>query len=89
MALGARRETLIGMFVRQGLWLAIIGVAIGLVTSFLTMRLMASLLFNVSPLDPWTYSVATACVIAIAWIACYLPSRRAAVVNPVNALRAE
>jgi predicted permease len=89
MALGARRETLTAMFVRQGLWLTGIGVAIGLVTSFLTMRLMASLLFNVSPLDPWTYCVATACVIAIAWIACYLPSRRAAVVNPVNALRAE
>ncbi len=89
MALGARRETLTAMFVRQGLWLAGIGVAIGLVTSFLTMRLMASLLFNVSPLDPWTYTVATACVIAIAWLACYLPSRRAAIVNPVNALRAE
>jgi predicted permease len=89
MALGARRETLTAMFVRQGLWLTGIGVAIGLVTSFLTMRLMASLLFNVSPLDPWTYTVATICVIAIAWVACYLPSRRVAVVNPVNALRAE
>jgi predicted permease len=89
MALGARRETLTAMFVRQGLWLTGIGVAIGLVTSFLTMRLMASLLFNVSPLDPWTYTVATACVIAIAGLACYLPSRRAAIVNPVNALRAE
>ena len=53
------------------------------------MRLMASLLFNVSPLDPWTYSLATTCVIAIAWLACYLPSRRASVVNPVDALRAE
>jgi predicted permease len=89
MALGARRETLTAMFVRQGLWLTAIGVVIGLATSFLTMRLMTSLLFNVSPLDPWTYTVATACVIAIAWVACYLPSRRAAVVNPVNALRAE
>ncbi len=89
MALGARRETLTAMFVRQGLWLTAIGVAIGLTTSFLTMRLMTSLLFNVSPLDPWTYTVATACVIAIAWLACYLPSRRAAIVNPVNALRAE
>ena len=48
-----------------------------------------SLLFRVSPLDPWTYSAATLCVMAIAWIACYLPSRRAATVNPVNALRAE
>jgi predicted permease len=89
MALGAPRETLTAMFVRQGLWLTGIGVGIGLATSFLTMRLMASLLFNVSPLDPWTYSLATTCVIAIAWLACYLPSRRASVVNPVDALRAE
>jgi predicted permease len=89
MALGARRETLTAMFVRQGLMLAGIGTGAGLVVAFLAMRLMASLLFHVSPMDPWTYSVATVCVMAIAWIACYLPSRRAAVVNPVNALRAE
>jgi ABC-type antimicrobial peptide transport system permease subunit len=77
------------MFVRQGLALAGIGAVAGLATAFLAMRLMASLLFHVSPFDPWTYGVATVCVLAIAWIACYLPSRRAAVVNPVNALRAE
>jgi len=65
MALGARREPLTTMFVRQGLWLTGIGVAIGLATSLLTMRLMASLLFNVSPLDPWTYTLATAGVIAM------------------------
>jgi ABC-type antimicrobial peptide transport system permease subunit len=40
-------------------------------------------------MDPATYIVATACVVAIAWVACYLPSRRAAAVNPVTALRAE
>jgi ABC-type antimicrobial peptide transport system permease subunit len=50
---------------------------------------LTALLFNVSPLDPWSYSIATLCVIGIAWIACYVPSRRAAVVNPVDALRAE
>jgi predicted permease len=89
MALGAERQALITMFVRQGLWLTGTGIVIGLVTAFVSVRLMTSLLFHVSPLDPWTYSVATGCVIAIAWIACYLPSRRAAVVNPVNALRSE
>jgi predicted permease len=89
MALGAERQALIAMFVRQGLWLTGIGVAIGLVTAFASVRLMTSLLFHVNPLDPWTYSLATLCVLGIAWIACYLPSRRAAVVNPVNALRAE
>jgi predicted permease len=89
MALGAEREALIGMFVRQGLWLTGTGIAIGLVTAFVSVRLMASLLFNVSPLDPWTYTIATLCILTVAWIACYLPSRRAAVVNPVDALRAE
>ncbi len=89
MALGAQREALTGMFVRQGLVLAGIGAAAGLAVAFMAMRLMASLLFKVSPVDPWTYGVATLCIIAVAWLACYFPSRRAAVVNPVNALRAE
>ena len=89
MALGAERQTLTAMFVRQGLWLTGIGVVIGVATAFLSVRLMTSLLFNVSPLDPWAYSIATLCVMAIAWVACYLPSRKAAGVNPVNALRAE
>jgi predicted permease len=89
MALGAQRQTLTALFVRQGLLLTGIGVAIGLVGAFVTMRLMASLLFNVSPKDPGTYIVTSAAVVAIAWLACYLPSRRAAAVNPVNALRSE
>lgn len=77
------------MFVRQGMRLTGIGIACGLVAAFLAMRLMSSLLFNVSPMDPGTYLVTTVVVIAIAWLACYLPSRRASTVNPVNALRAE
>ena len=89
MALGAQREALTGMFVRQGLTLASIGVVCGVAVAFATMRLMSSLLYHVSPLDPWTYGAAILAIIAIAWIATYLPSRRAAVVNPVNALRAE
>jgi len=89
MALGAQRDSLTGMFVRQGLVLTGVGAAVGLTVAFLAMRLMASLLFHVSPMDPWTYSVATICIIGVAWLACYLPARRATVVNPVNALRAE
>ena len=89
MALGAQRQELTAMFVRQGLWLTGIGVACGLVAAFVTMRLMSSLLFNVSPIDPITYATITACVIATASLACYLPSRRAAMVDPVDALRAE
>ncbi|MGO9336906.1 MAG: ABC transporter permease [Terracidiphilus sp.] len=89
MALGAQRRELTSLFVRQGLWLTAIGAACGLVVAFVTMRLMSSILFNVSPVDPLTYIVITVCVGATACLACYLPSRRAASVNPVNALRSE
>jgi predicted permease len=89
MALGAQRQALTSLFVRQGLILTAIGVALGIGASFATMRLMSSILFKVSPVDPWTYSLAALVIFAISWIACYLPSRRASQVNPVNALRAE
>jgi len=89
MALGAQRTTLTGMFVRQGLWLTGIGIACGLVAAFATMRLMSSILFNVSPVDPITYATITIGVMVTAYLACYFPSRRAATVDPVNALRAE
>ncbi|MGA2047633.1 MAG: ABC transporter permease [Terracidiphilus sp.] len=89
MALGAQRNELTSLFVRQGLWLTAIGAACGLVVAFVTMRLMSSILFNVSPVDPLTYVSITLAVAATAWVACYLPSRRAATVNPVNALRSE
>jgi predicted permease len=89
MALGAQRSELTSLFVRQGLWLTGIGAICGLVVAFVTMRLMSSILFNVSPVDPLTYITITLGVAATACIACYLPSRRAATVNPVNALRSE
>jgi predicted permease len=89
MALGAQQKKLVAMFVRQGLLLAGVGIVAGLVSAFLTVRLMSSLLFNVSPMDPWTYLVASTCVVAIAWLACYFPSRRAAAVDPTLALRSE
>ncbi len=89
MALGAQRQTLTGMFVRQGLMLTGIGVACGLVAAFASMRLMSSLLFKVSAVDPITYGAMTLGVVVVAYLACYLPSRRAATVDPVEALRAE
>jgi predicted permease len=89
MALGAQRDELTALFVRQGMWLTGIGAGCGLLVAFVSMRLMSSLLFNVSPVDPVTYISITAGVVATAYLACYLPSRRAATVNPVNALRAE
>jgi predicted permease len=89
MALGAPQQAVTGMFVRHGLLLAGIGIACGLIASFAAMRLMSSLLFNVSPMDPITYAAVTVAVVAAVYLACYLPSRRAATVDPVDALRAE
>ncbi|MDE3201158.1 MAG: ABC transporter permease [Acidobacteriota bacterium] len=89
MALGAQRNSLTGMFVRQGITLALIGVVIGIGVAFASMRLMKSLLYHVSAMDPWTYSVATLVILLVTWLACYIPSRRTAVVDPVYALRAE
>lgn len=89
MALGAQPGELTTMFVKQGLWLTGIGIACGAVAAFAATRLMSSLLFGVSSRDPWTYAGSIACVIATSWPACYLPSRRAATVDPINALQAE
>ena len=89
MALGAEQKELTGMFVRQGLWLAAGGVACGIVVAIAAVRLMSSLLFHVSPGDPVTYGAVSIGLIATAALASYLPSRRAAAVDPVEALRAE
>jgi predicted permease len=89
MALGAQRDALVQMFVRQGLLLTGLGVACGLAAAAGLTRLMTSLLFHVSSLDPVTYCAVTAILIATAMLASYLPSRRAATIDPVETLRAE
>jgi predicted permease len=89
MALGAQQQSVTGMFIRHGLILTGIGAAFGLVTAAIVMRLMSSLLFHVNPVDPLTYAAVTLGLMATAFIASYLPSRRAATVDPVEALRAE
>jgi ABC-type antimicrobial peptide transport system permease subunit len=89
MALGAQRQELTGMFVRHGLVLTVIGIACGLATAAVVMRLMASLLFRVSPVDAVTYCTVSIGLIATALLASYLPSRRAATVDPAEVLRAE
>ncbi len=89
LALGAQQGELKRMFVRSGLALAGIGVAIGLGTAAGLTRLMTSLLFGISPLDPLTYAAVPVVLVAAAVIASYLPARRAAAVDPVEALKAE
>jgi putative ABC transport system permease protein len=89
MALGAEQTKLKKMFVGQGLLLAGIGVACGLAAAFGLTRLMSSLLFNVSPVDPITYVGVSAILILAAGAASYIPASRASTVDPMVALRAE
>jgi putative ABC transport system permease protein len=88
-ALGAQPAGLLGMFVRHGLWLTGIGAALGLVAAAGLTRLMSSLLFGVTALDPVTYTAVSALLIVAGVLASYLPARRAVAADPVQALRAE
>jgi predicted permease len=87
MALGAQRGAVVGAFLRQGMWLSVVGIAIGLVIASATMRFLSAILYGVSTDDPITYITITCVVVIAALLACYLPSRRAADVDPVLALR--
>ena len=89
IALGAQRNSIITMFVRQGLVLAGSGIACGLLLAFAATWLLKSLLFQVSPADPITYALTCVALCAAALLASYIPSRRTAAVNPVEALRSE
>jgi putative ABC transport system permease protein len=89
MAIGAESETVMGMILRDGLGVAAVGLAAGLVGAFALSRLLGSLLFEVSATDPLTY-VATPVILAlVAGAACWIPARRATRVDPMIALRTE
>jgi ABC-type antimicrobial peptide transport system permease subunit len=89
LALGAQQAAVRRMFVRYGLTLTGAGVIVGVAAAFALTRLMRSLLFNVSPLDPWTYAAVPLALIVAAVLASYLPARRASAVDPIGALKAE
>jgi predicted permease len=88
-ALGASRRELEGLFLRHGVRLALAGVACGVVGAAVLTRLMASLLFGTSPLDPIIYALVSVGLASIAVFATYVPARRAARVDPVLTLRGE
>jgi len=89
MALGARKDELMRMFVGQGLRLALIGVACGLAAAVGLTRLMTSMLFEVKPVDPLTFATVALGLVLAAALASYLPALRATTVDPMEALRAE
>jgi predicted permease len=89
IALGAQAQAVTRMFLRHGLTLAVIGVAIGLAGALALMRLMSSLLFQVTPVDPLTYGMVALTLLATTVLASYVPALRATMLDPVEALRAE
>ena len=89
MALGARPTDVLKLVVRQGMILALIGIVVGLAGALALTRVMASLLFGVTERDPITFGVVAALLMVVAFIACFVPARRATKVDPLVALRYE
>ncbi len=89
LALGAQREQILAMVLRQGLGLAIAGAAVGLVAALIASHLVAGLLYGVRPTDPPTFAGVTLVLTAVALAASYIPARRAMRVDPLVALRSE
>jgi len=88
-AIGATRRQIVGLVMRQGLWKTGVGLVAGLVSAFLLSRYMVSMLFELKPSDPWAYLLVSVLLAAVAVAACYLPARRAARIDPIEALRTE
>lgn len=89
MALGASPMDVLGMVLKDGARMTLLGIAIGTIAALALTRLMASVLFGVSPTDPLTFTGVAVSLCVIALLACYVPARRATRVNPVIALRHE
>ncbi len=89
MALGARSTNVLGLVLKGGMMLAVIGAAIGVAGAFALTRLMSTLLFGVTPTDTATFIGLPVGLLAVALLACYLPARRATKVDPLTALRYE
>jgi putative ABC transport system permease protein len=89
MALGAQKRDVLGLVVSQGMTLAHIGTALGVLGALALTRLMTNLLYQVKPTDPITFASVSALLAGVAFLACWLPARRAARVDPMEALRYE
>jgi putative ABC transport system permease protein len=89
MALGAQAPDVLKLVVKNGMTLALIGIAVGLAGAFASTHLMTTLLFEVTPTDAVTYAIVSVSLLAAALVACYIPARRATKVDPLVALRYE
>jgi putative ABC transport system permease protein len=89
IALGAARKDVFSLILRQGAALVIIGIALGLAGALAASRTLNSILYGVGSLDPAAFAVAIASLALVALLACYVPARRATLVDPIEALRAE
>jgi ABC-type antimicrobial peptide transport system permease subunit len=89
LALGAQRSSILWLVLRQGLQLAAGGVTIGLLAALALTRFLSSLLFDLKPTDPPTLMATSLLLVAVAAFACWLPARRAAKADPMEALRYE
>jgi putative ABC transport system permease protein len=89
MALGAQKTDVLSLILRQGLVVVGVGLVVGLISSLITTRLMASLLFGIGANDFMTYAIVLTVLGSAALIATYLPARRAMRVDPIDALRSE
>ena len=89
LSLGADRRDVVKLVVGEGMFLALTGAAIGLVGAFALTRVISSLLYKVSATDPVIFGVVTTVLTAVAFLACYIPARRATKVDPMTALRQE
>jgi putative ABC transport system permease protein len=89
MALGAQRQDVLGLVIRQGMKLALIGAATGILGAFGLTRWLTALLYEIKPTDPLTLLATPVLLVAVALFACWFPARRAAKVDPMEALRYE
>jgi putative ABC transport system permease protein len=89
MAMGAARGPIRALFLRRGLRLVLNGLMLGLIAAFTGAQYIQSLLFEVEPWDPWTAAAVLLLLGGAAGLACWLPARRAARVDPMTALRTE
>jgi ABC-type antimicrobial peptide transport system permease subunit len=89
LALGARREDVLGMILRRASWLTGVGVCVGLAMAYALAHAVANLLVGVRPDDPLVFAAITTSIVAIAMLASWIPARQAARIDPMVALRDE